>query len=126
MENTQQNKEKFIAQYWGQKVLNRKRDGVYTLVTAKLSVYEILESDHLLLRDLSSITDEELLDIYYIERVEISTSDEQKIIIAKYWIMHSLFSYAITDYLRSKGFLVPFMDLSVEEIIEYGWAKIKQ
>lgn len=32
---------------------------------------------------------------------------------------------AITDYLRSRGFLLPFMDLSVEQILAYGWAKLK-
>lgn len=32
----------------------------------------------------------------------------------------------IIDYLRSRGFLLPFMGLSCEEIIERGWAKYSE
>ena len=31
-----------------------------------------------------------------------------------------------TDYLRSKGYALPWMDLSVEDLIEYGWVKLKE
>ena len=31
-----------------------------------------------------------------------------------------------TDYLRSKGYALPWMDLSVEDFIEYGWVKLKE
>lgn len=30
----------------------------------------------------------------------------------------------VIDYLRSKGYAMPYMDLSVENMIEYGWVKI--
>ena len=30
-----------------------------------------------------------------------------------------------TDYLRSKGYALPWMDLSVEDLVEYGWVKLK-
>jgi hypothetical protein len=33
--------------------------------------------------------------------------------------------YFITDYLRSKGYALPFMGLSVEQQISYGWVKLK-
>lgn len=33
-------------------------------------------------------------------------------------------SVEIIDYLRSKGYALPFMGLSVEKQIEYGWVKI--
>lgn len=29
------------------------------------------------------------------------------------------------DYLRSKSYLLPFMDLTIEQILAYGWAVIK-
>lgn len=29
------------------------------------------------------------------------------------------------DYLRSKGYALPFHDLSVEDLINYGWIKLK-
>lgn len=31
-----------------------------------------------------------------------------------------------TDYLRSKGYALPWMDLSVEDLIEYGWIKLNE
>lgn len=31
-----------------------------------------------------------------------------------------------TDYLRSKGYALPYMDLSVEDLIDYGWVKLKE
>lgn len=33
---------------------------------------------------------------------------------------------AAVDFLRSKGYAVPYMGISVEEQIQYGWIKIKQ
>lgn len=33
---------------------------------------------------------------------------------------------ACYDYLRSKSYLLPYMDLSCEDIVSYGWAKLKQ
>jgi len=30
-----------------------------------------------------------------------------------------------TDYLRSKGYALPFMNLSVEKQLEYGWIKLE-
>lgn len=32
---------------------------------------------------------------------------------------------AIYDYLRSKGYALPWMGLSVDELVEYGWVKLK-
>ena len=29
------------------------------------------------------------------------------------------------DYIRSKGYAIPYMDLSVKDLIEYGWIKLK-
>ena len=31
-----------------------------------------------------------------------------------------------TDFLRSKGYALPYMDLSVEDLIDYGWVKLKE
>ena len=31
-----------------------------------------------------------------------------------------------TDYLRSKGYALPYIDLSVEDLVEYGWIKLKE
>ena len=31
-----------------------------------------------------------------------------------------------SDCLRSKGYALPYMDLSVDNLIEYGWIKLKE
>jgi len=33
---------------------------------------------------------------------------------------------AIVDYLRSKGYAVPFLSMSVEVMVDYGWIKLEQ
>lgn len=35
-------------------------------------------------------------------------------------------SYAGTDYLRSKGYALPYMDLSVKDLQDYGWIKLEE
>ena len=30
------------------------------------------------------------------------------------------------DYLRSKGYALPYIDLSVKDLVEYGWVKLKE
>ncbi|WP_293933161.1 hypothetical protein [Sphingobacterium sp. UBA6645] len=35
-------------------------------------------------------------------------------------------SIAIIDYLRSRGYAVPWMGLSVEKLIEYSWIKLNE
>jgi len=32
----------------------------------------------------------------------------------------------VSDYLRSKGYVLPWRDLSVQDLIDYGWIKIKE
>lgn len=32
----------------------------------------------------------------------------------------------VIDYLRSKGYVLPWMGLSVEKLVEYGWVKLKE
>lgn len=40
-----------------------------------------------------------------------------------YW---STLNQKQVDYLRSKGYLLPFRDITTEELIEFDWAKLKQ
>jgi len=34
--------------------------------------------------------------------------------------------FEAVDFLRSKGYALPFMGLSVDELVNYGWIKFKQ
>ena len=121
MENTLENKSKFFAQYWGQEVLNG--NGLVYSATMKTKLND--NGDYLELKPLSSITDE---DYNFIMNDKVMNPDLEN--------GDPLFTFAIgglrmsdlttTDYLRSKGYALPWMGLSVEKLIEYGWVKLKE
>lgn len=139
MENTLENKAKFFAQYWGQKIFNSDSDG-WGLREINHNVnYPLDEWDYISLKPLSSISDEDLLKCYHIHSAIISydyTMDFKPFLdMAKYWIEKEgnkpLYKYTeLSDYLRGKGYAMPFMSpsigkgLSVEKQIEYGWIKL--
>ena len=118
---TLENKTKFFAQYWLQDVLcsdifhykNRKMNG------------NNLPSDHYLeLTPLSQITDE---DVKYIWRIEgyVNETNCKELIGVNTKIGMPL-RCLTADYLRSKGYALPWMNVSVEEQIEFGWIKLKE
>lgn len=138
MESNLENKARFFALYYGQKVLkstvtdNANIDYFENLLHERGFQYNYLE-----LTPLSSITDEDCIDVYQIARkykrwmyskdtAQIAKGSEivQDIINSgTHWTPKQL-SETI-DYLRSKGYALPFMGLSVETMIEYGWIKLK-
>ena len=117
VEINNKNKAKFFALYWGQEILN---DGIET----GGNVGDCEEEMFLLLKPLSSISDEDKeavgLEPYnqFGEKgwYERSTFDE----LFYYW------SFEDVDYLRSKGYALPWMGLSVEEMVEAGWIKLAE
>lgn len=133
MENTIEDyKDQFFALYHGQKVgyydkfSGWKVDGV-----VKISMIEYLE-----LTDLKDITDEDAIQICKIRWSKISgeshpyrlgdVQEGRNIIESiQYKAVNTYTMLQIFDYLRSKGYLLPFNGLSTEEIIARGWARIK-
>lgn len=115
MENTLANKAKFFAQYWGQKVRCWDTGSPEELgvVGSTFIVKPYLIKTHLLLKPLSSITDEDA------EEAGISNKRLKQ---------HILFPHIMTplmsEILKSKGYALPYMGLSVEKLIEYGWVKL--
>ncbi|WGQ15544.1 hypothetical protein [Sphingobacterium faecium] len=175
MENNLENKAMFFAQYWGQSFLN----GING--TAILSLIDINDislgriSGKLILKSLSSITDDHLMKVVEIvlpylqdpsfriskgytrngknicetvicievtEFVDIIhrnilhaliqvDTEEHDIITGMFEDDGKLLRDDATDnilhaydFLRSKGYALPFMGLTVEKQIEYGWIKI--
>lgn len=134
MENTQINKIKFFAQYWGQRVWRRTQgeNNLLYINTDTLSAKRgNMNGDFLELKPLSSITDEDAIEVGDIMDFETSTREDidfvkscidsiingdQAQVLA--WVQ-------IFDYLRSKGYALPWMGLSVEEQISRGWIKLK-
>ena len=114
--NTLENKAKFFAQYWGQEI-------VRTSAGHKHNVCQYInlshESFYLSLKPLSSITDEDF-DISYDGVMKVLDEDtglEPDAIMVDH--------IAAIDYLRSKGYALPWNGISVEQQIEYGWIKLQ-
>ena len=125
MENTTENKLKFFALYYGQDVLRHKK---WKLASDKISgISSLLSKNYYLeLRYIESITDEECIELERILKENINTSEMA--IICRIQDLHINISKLLqieSEFLRSKGFLVPFMNLTTDQIIEFGWAKIK-
>ena len=137
-ENTLENKAKFFAQYWGQHLIIM---GSFLRIIDHLTLGNIENDDILQLKPLSKISDEDALwtinnhyfkfenPILEISKLKALTkeihisyifNDATRHLILK---PENLYPHNY-DYLRSKGYALPYMDLSVEELIEYGWIKL--
>ena len=107
MENTLENKEKFFAQYWGQEVLLGEDETIHKLNAGDMAFG--IQFNWLELKPLSSITDEDAINLGYGYVSHFKSNLDRNI-----------------DQLRNLGFAVPWMDLSVEDLVEYGWIKLKE
>lgn len=133
MENTIQNKEKFFGVYMG---VECRMSPEYVNVEIYIESGLCSTHDYLLLKPLSSITDEdakEIFVIHYEEYVEgCNDIGDVRDYINEYisgrsWDYPTIFLTLINtiDYIRSKGYALPWMGLSVETLIDYGWVKLK-
>jgi len=153
MENTIENKARLFAQYWGQSVWSHlENDEDLTDYTVNQDICISHDMDCLLLKPLSSINDEDAVKVAKIlhpnvkewqkpykqmKDIWIDSDDESEAYVV---FTEELFEtsggefitydnflkvmFAI-DYLRSKRYALPFMNLSVEKQLEYGWIKLK-
>ena len=138
-------KARFFAQYFGQHVLYFTSDFLRKIDS--LTLVGIENDDYLELKPLSHITDEDAIELMRlkieskgvvdIETIEIEnkTLDGYTFIVKyKNWDDERVgFVFnghtnplSFYDYLRSKGYALPYMDLSVEDLVEYGWIKLKE
>jgi hypothetical protein len=111
MENNLENKARFFVSYYGTETLS-VFNSISTINYNSLDATAV-KVGHLELKPLSSITDEDkkfLTDIMQ----NTQAFDED---------YGSLYS---ADYIRSKGYALPFMGVEVEILIEYGWVKLKE
>ena len=146
-QNTLENKARFFAQYWGQHVLYFSSDFLRKI--DYLTIVGIENDDYLELKPLSQISDEDVIEgityLYNITREELGEILEIK----HYDTFSSITTIGIgcnfktsrsihhwkgtkkigsveSDYFRSKGYALSYMDLSVKDLIEYGWIKLKE
>jgi len=144
MENNIENKAKFFAQYWGQKVKSSylpEQNEPCTIDANTFKIFHLVINGVLRLKSLSDISDEDAIEIstiYYSAFSENDRSLDDKMIFrakqiirclvnSKKYNEHGLWSGSIEliDFLRSKGYLLPWMGLSTEELISRGWAVVK-
>ena len=125
MKNTLENKAKFFAQYWGQNILRYEPDLGYHRI---VNDYKIGNADEFVaeLKPLSQITDEdekELSAMNFIsgDRDLIKSGVDFASDCISFWEWEEGISF-----LRSKGYALPYMGISVEQQIEWGWIKLKQ
>ena len=116
-EINKENKARFFALYWAQQVIevetykNLKSPYVSFLVTDEYDLNAVIQ-----LKSLSEISDEDSQIVCKIEKI-LSTDFK--------WVVNTrILSAYSTDYLRSRGYALPWMGLSVDEMVESGWIKL--
>lgn len=136
MENNLENKSKFFALYWGFKCLRNE------LLNDNIPAHKVdtsnckgLPQQYLELKPLSQISDEDKIhicsllgianykDAYGFEDLFVSVNNNIQSYLSDDSIDFTLECY---DYLRSRGYALPWMGLSVEQLVEYGWVKLKK
>ncbi len=142
MENTLENKAKFFALYYSQKRIKR----IY-LMGNICKYFNWIDSEFFSypdpwiaeLKPLSSISDEDAIDIYSIMIPTGKSTEKERIFygrsfIKNYDTTNETLEFAQSyldiqraiDFLRSRGYALPWMGLSVEQLTEYGWIKLKE
>ena len=111
-QNTLENKVKFFAQYFNSEAIWRtsELDENIDEVTWEFKNFKYLnETDYLELKPLSQISDEDAINLGYGYASHLKSNLDRNI-----------------DQLRKLGFAVNWMDLSVEDLVKYGWVKLKE
>ncbi|WP_443945560.1 hypothetical protein ACJVDH_00180 [Pedobacter sp. AW1-32] len=132
MENTLENKAKLFAQYFGQnRLFWHDKSNLFRIEGSDIDIVDKRKNTYFLqLKPLSSLNDEDKIKITLMHLQMVSAPRENvlfcftntvKPLLEKLDIMQA----RITDYLRSKGYALSYMGLSVEKQIEYGWVKLE-
>lgn len=135
MENTQENKNKYITQHWGQPVGRCYFNRIRTIG----DTYQPEPIDYLQLKSLELITEEQarkITKLYMSPRILKIIQRGKTIQEEDYWqvILLSITVYGqsaqcikdrrVYQYLQANGYALPYEDLSIEELIEYDWLRI--
>lgn len=118
--NTIENKERFFAQYWGQdvgRIFNRD-SSIYEFIISEYSIDLLINEKYLLLKPLSSITDEDAYDAGRCWDCENANEFLQ--------FSNDGRPSKEADILRKLGYVVEFNGISVEQQIKYGWVKLEE
>lgn len=134
MENTIENKVKFFVQYWGQDCLTLfGESGAFGVKNCRVQgnhLSSITPYDFLILKSLADFSDE---DAYHMAVFvgDLGDQDNKDTLtrhgkeIVHYDVVLRTIRSIHADFLRSRGYLIPFNNLTPDQILEYGWAKIR-
>lgn len=135
-----ENKVKFFMLYYGQRVLKFSQNAPATQVVERGMIDHAIrfnfEEKCLSLNPLSSITDEDAIEVAKICRKANMDDQTKEVCIdegRKVAMNFTLFNLLLTnttllliDFLRSRSYALPWMGLSVDELIEAGWVKLDE
>lgn len=136
LENTAEDKAKFFAQHYRQKVMRTDQTSLILCDPVAIGHGDW----YLELTPLSQITKEDAIDVFdllfsYSETHKNKPKDF-KIEFGKDWasiIFNDAYGHffpkdyvQMIDFLRSKGYALPWMGISVETLTEWGWIKLKE
>lgn len=78
------------------------------------------------LKPLSEISVEDSIEVSDICGTFTETNVINRLIDGSGYTMSNVKAIELTDFLRSKSYLIPFRHYSVDQILEMGWAKYKR
>ena len=143
MENTKENKARFFAQYLGSDFENTyTRPTVLRITGATIDLInnermEQWKDSKVILKPLSSISDEDAVELGsvlgFMNFTKVSVEDSGFWIVWEVngeirknkFVFYNDIPFPLADFLRSKGYALPYLGLSVEQQIEYGWIKLQ-
>lgn len=114
-------KRTFFLQYWGDFYFTKNTVG-YISSQLMENWDEYVNKSYVELFDLNKITDEHAQKLCF--NKEKDNYPSAKSFLSMYESVDFL-TQQEADTLRSLGYLVPFMNMSIEQILEKGWAKYK-
>lgn len=113
-------KDLFFASHWNQEY--KFKSGCTFIINQRAFPMDPNGDEFIELKSLEKITDDEAREMYRGVSMNYTTA-EQFLEDNK---VFGFLSQNEVDYLRSKGYAVPFMGYSVDELIKIGWVKIKE
>jgi len=126
MENTLDNKSRFFALYWGQECFfcgRPEQKEAYNVTLFKEYIKKYPVESYLLLKPLSSITDEDANTITIYGLYSKGRFNE-----AGYNTPSGFQRYSSDsiDFIRSRGYAIRYLGLCVNDLIAYGWIKLQE
>ncbi|MCT4024378.1 hypothetical protein HZP91_15305 [Elizabethkingia anophelis] len=112
MENNLENKAMFFAQYWGQKIMIWGESELFPpqkVGVSYMTKYGV-SNRKLELKNIDDITDKEAEMLGFDNAAHFFSSGSV---------------YSMKDELRRLGFAVEWSEWSVDELINFGWVKLK-